>query len=285
MHFISGLPRSGSTLLSALLKQNPCFNASMTSGLGSLISANLQIMSANSEVSLLMDEKLRPKILRSLFDAYYEDETADIVFDTNRLWTSKLSLLDKLYPTSKVIACVRDVPWIMDSFERVFRKNPFENTRLFSDEISRMTVYSRIESIAQKTSLVGYAWSSLKEGFYSEEADKLLVVDYEYLTKSPEKVLRLIYQFIEEPWFEGHDFENVEFDAEDFDQALGVSGLHKVKPKVEFIPRNTILPPDLFEKFKDMNFWKDVKGSKAFVITHQDNDNEQSRNLSQIGNR
>jgi len=30
-HFISGLPRSGSTLLSAILRQNPRFYAGMTS--------------------------------------------------------------------------------------------------------------------------------------------------------------------------------------------------------------------------------------------------------------
>ena len=31
MHFISGLPRSGSTLLSAILRQNPRFYAAMSS--------------------------------------------------------------------------------------------------------------------------------------------------------------------------------------------------------------------------------------------------------------
>ncbi|MEM5734156.1 sulfotransferase, partial [Shewanella algae] len=30
-HFISGLPRSGSTLLSAILRQNPRFSAGMSS--------------------------------------------------------------------------------------------------------------------------------------------------------------------------------------------------------------------------------------------------------------
>ncbi|MEG3936419.1 MULTISPECIES: sulfotransferase [unclassified Microcoleus] len=33
-HFISGLPRSGSTLLAALLRQNPRFHGAMTSPLG-----------------------------------------------------------------------------------------------------------------------------------------------------------------------------------------------------------------------------------------------------------
>ncbi len=35
-HFISGLPRSGSTLMGAVLKQNPRFHAGMSSPVASL---------------------------------------------------------------------------------------------------------------------------------------------------------------------------------------------------------------------------------------------------------
>ena len=47
-HFISGLPRASSTLLAALLRQNTRFHASVTSGLGSLASGSMQIMSPGS---------------------------------------------------------------------------------------------------------------------------------------------------------------------------------------------------------------------------------------------
>ena len=39
LHFISGLPRSGSTLLAAILRQNPRFHAAMSSPVGSLFMA------------------------------------------------------------------------------------------------------------------------------------------------------------------------------------------------------------------------------------------------------
>ena len=266
MHFISGLPRSGSTLLSALLKQNPRFQASMSSGLAILMNGNLQLMSAGSELSSLIDDKARAKILHAIGTSYYADETADVVFDTNRSWTSKMPLIDELYGESKVIACVRDVSWVMDSLERAYRKNPFENTKLFGSEDARGTVYSRVDALGHKNSLVGHAWAGLKEAFYGDQADKMLIVDYSLLAQAPEKVLRLIYEFIDEPWFEGHDYENVEFQAEKFDESLGLAGLHTVAPKVEYKPRRSILPPDLFEKFQGMDFWTDVTGSSAFVI-------------------
>ena len=45
IHFISGLPRSGSTLFSAILRQNPRFHAMMTSPVGGLYMAMLNAMS------------------------------------------------------------------------------------------------------------------------------------------------------------------------------------------------------------------------------------------------
>ena len=38
-HFIAGLPRSGSTLLAAILRQNPAITASMSSPVGAIFSA------------------------------------------------------------------------------------------------------------------------------------------------------------------------------------------------------------------------------------------------------
>lgn len=272
-HFISGLPRSGSTLLAGILLQNPKFHASMTSGLGSLVNGAMQIMSPGSETALTLSQEQRINILKGLFFSFYENiHNTPVIFDTNRMWTARMPLLKSLFPNSKIIACVRDVSWVMDSLERQVRKNPYHFTRLFSPR-QHTTVYSRVESLMQNESLVGRAWNGLKEAFYGEHAQSLLVVDYELLTKAPEKVIPLIYDFIEEPYFENHDFENLQFDAPDFDEALGVEGLHKIRPKVEFIPRQTILPPDLFNQFKGMDFWKSVAGSRANVISAKKEEN------------
>jgi sulfotransferase len=268
-HFISGLPRAGTTLLAALLKQNPRFDASMTSGLGSLVSGAMQIMSPGTEVALTLKDGQREDILRGLFGTYYQ-RTAEreVIFDTNRIWTARMPLLAGLFPQAKVIACVRDVSWVMDSLERRVRANPYHFTRLFGPG-NQGTVYSRVESLMHHESLVGRAWSGLKEAFYGEQAASLLVIDYELLSRAPVKVLPLVYQFLGEPWFEGHDFDNVEFDAPEYDEALGIDGLHRVRPKVEFQARQTILPPDLFKKFQGMDFWRDLAGTRAHVIAAQ----------------
>jgi hypothetical protein len=56
IHFISGLPRSGSTLLAAILRQNPRFHAAMTSPVGAMHFAMEQAMSRRNETAVFIDE-------------------------------------------------------------------------------------------------------------------------------------------------------------------------------------------------------------------------------------
>lgn len=238
----------------------------MSSPVFSLFSGVLGQCSAGSEFASVIDTDLRRRLLGGLFSSYYADKPeTSLIFDTNRGWCSRMSAVNDLFPKAKVIACVRNVAWIMDSIERVYRANPFENTKLFGDADERNTVYSRVDTLAQRNRMVGFAWAALKEAYYGEQADSLLLIDYDLLSQSPEQVLRLVYQFIGEPWFE-HDFNHIVYDAPQFDEALGVSGLHKVKPRVTHEPRRTILPPDLFEQYSKLSFWNDAAGSAAHVI-------------------
>lgn len=268
IHFISGMPRSGSTLLSAILRQNPRFHAGMTSPVGAFVSGLLEQVGAGSEFGPVVTTEQRQRLLRGLFASYYADKPdGSVIFDTNRVWSARLPAVRDMFPDAKVIACVRNVAWVMDSIERLYRANPYENTRLYNDATERNTVYSRVETLSQRNRLVGFAWTAIKEAFYSEQAGSLLVVDYDLLANAPGKVLPLIYRFIGEPWFEGHDFSNLAFDAPEFDSALGVTGLHKVRPEVALKPRRTVLPPDLFAQYANMNFWQDGANSRASVIS------------------
>ena len=271
-HFISGLPRSGSTLLGALLRQNPKFHAGMTSPIGPLFNACLNAMGAENEFAVFFNDTQKRAILKGMFDNYYShvEELGDrpIVFDTNRMWTSRMSAVRQLYPEAKMICCVRNPAWVFDSVERLIRKNAFDVSRMFSTPQERSTIFTRADALLHPNRMIGFAWSALKEAYYSADSDMMLLVDYDLLASRPAEVMALIYQFIEEEPFE-HDFDNVEYEAEDFDMQLLAKDLHKVSGKVEFKPRQTILPPDLFKRFQDLIFWQDATGTAAHRIVVQ----------------
>lgn len=82
-HFISGLPRAGSTLLAGILRQNPHFHAAMTSPIGTLFASLLGQMSQSSEFSVFITDAQRKPILAGLFESYYRNIQAEkLVFDT-----------------------------------------------------------------------------------------------------------------------------------------------------------------------------------------------------------
>ncbi|WOE75037.1 sulfotransferase family protein [Alterisphingorhabdus coralli] len=267
--FISGLPRSGSTLTSAILRQNPRVYAGVSGPVSTLFDSLIGSVSVGNEVSSMVTDVKRENLLRGLFTSYYADVDKELIFDTNRAWTAQLSALMRLFPETRLICCVRSVAWILDSLERQYRNNAFEHTGLFNNGGERSTVYTRVEALTNANRLVGFAWQALKEACYSDFADRLLLIEYDVLVEQPEQTINLIYEFIgEEPY--AHDFNNVEFDAPELDVHIGLSGMHKVKPVVQPMQRKTILPPDLFERYNNLSFWRNLPDSSALRLVVSD---------------
>jgi sulfotransferase len=269
IHFVAGLPRSGSTLLAGILRQNPKFHAGMTSPVGSMYMALETAMSRRNETAVFIEEEQRRSVLRGLFSSYYETISQDkVVFDTNRAWCTKLPAIGRLFPKARVICCVRNISWIMDSIERLVRRNAFEPSGMFGFESSG-TVYTRINRIAASDGMVGYALDALREAFFGEDARRLIFVEYQALTRAPETTMAMLYDHLGMARY-AHDFDNVEYQADDFDLALGARGLHTVRRKVEWVDRDTILPPELFNRFVNDMFWRtsDASARNVTVLSY-----------------
>ncbi|HET7930893.1 MAG TPA: sulfotransferase [Rhodanobacteraceae bacterium] len=215
IHFVSGLPRSGSTLLAALLRQNPRVQAGMSGPLAGMCGAMLTEMSARNEFSVFLDDAKRERTLHALFDQYYADCKASVIFDTSRAWCARMPALAQLFPDAKVIACVRHLPWVVDSIEQLVQKSTFSPSSIFGFSAGG-TVYTRANAVASADGLVGYAFDALKQACFGAQRERLLLVQYETLTSAPATVMQAIYDFIGEPHFQ-HDFERVEYDVTEFD--------------------------------------------------------------------
>jgi sulfotransferase len=110
--------------------------------------------------------------------------------------------------------------------------------------------------------LVGAAYDGLKQACYGAQRERLLLVQYESLTADPAKTMHTLYAFLGEPAFE-HDFDHVDYDVTAFDERAGTPGLHTLRPTVKAEPRATVLPPDLFTRFLNQAFWRDLQNIPA----------------------
>jgi sulfotransferase len=266
VHVISGLPRSGSTLLSAILRQNPRFNTGIASPVHDLVVTMLDQMNPGRETGRFFDEARRRLLLTCVFEACYADAPPDgVVFDSNRMWTGKIPLLRSLYPDLRVICCVRDIGWIINSIERMLRSNPLQTSALFEFK-SGTSFYARVQSLMHTDfGNVGLALAELRQAWYGEHSDSLIVVRYDSLVRDPKTVIGRIYAELGEPAFE-HDFGCLDYDEPEYDRRVGMPGLHRVAPRVEPQKHEQIIPPEIFAKYAEASFWAGPRENPRNVL-------------------
>jgi sulfotransferase len=226
-----------------------------------LVAALLEKMSAGSEFANCFDDERRGSVLRAVFASYYDlDRNAKVVFDTNRIWSARAPMLAQLYQGSRIICCVRDIGWIIDSIERVLRRTPLQTSRLFNYRPGS-SVYARVQTLmSTENGLIGMAWSALHEAWFSEDARRLIVVRYESLSHDPVAVLRRLYDELGQPYFD-HDVENISYEEPEYDAELGMPGMHTVRRRVSFEAREPCIPPEIFKKYAELSFWSRPNGN------------------------
>lgn len=248
-------------MLAAILRQNPDVAAGMTSPVAGLMGILRQSMSQNPEVSSLINDEQRERILRGVFNGFYEDQKEKpLIFDTNRNWTGRIPELKCLFGDEfKIIAMVRNPAWIFDSIERILVSNPLRQSKLMPPNL---TIQSRAETAMAFDGIIGGPLGHLMNALAGESSNQLLLVDYDALCANPAETIDAIYRFVgAKPY--AHDFSSLEYKQEVFDDALMTPGLHKVSGAVRVIERKTILPFEIFDQLSRTCFWRNDMDTNA----------------------
>ena len=97
-YFDCGLPRSGSTLLTALLNQNPYIHAGTLSPVFELMYYNDEILHKEQAQAFPKPDAFR-HIVRSQIINYYSDRDEPILIDKCRAWPAPVSYTHLTLPT------------------------------------------------------------------------------------------------------------------------------------------------------------------------------------------
>jgi sulfotransferase len=253
-HFISGLPRAGSTLLASILNQNPACSASIMSPLGRIVTASLTAMGPSNEAESFITNDQRKYIIEGLVASFYADDAHAVIFDNNRRWCANMALLNEVFPDSKVIACLRSPAAIVDSFERLFQANPL-NLSVAYGATANLTVYDRVKELMQSTGVVGFALNAFRGAFFGPHKENLICVSYDDLARFPAAIMAEITQALSLPPH-NYNFEVIEQipGVEQFDRDISTPGLHTLKSRVVYEPRTSVLPPDILRSLPPA-FW------------------------------
>ena len=258
---MSGLPRSGSTLLTALLNQNPNVHASTNSPLLDTIHYTEEYLLKNSE-----QYKANPKpecahkVLSSIPYNYYFNTPENIIVDKSRGWVNQIEhIKDYITKEPKIICPVRDIHDIISSFLYLIQKS---STTSFIDKglIERnipITNDNRADYLMSSEGSIGLCYHALSEAYRKGNDKYLLLVDYDNLIKNPQQQLNRIYEFLEIPKFT-HNFDSVRTKEDEDDSVYQLENMHTVRDKVEKIHRDNtkFLSKYILNKYKNMEFWK-----------------------------
>lgn len=222
-HFYAGMPRSGGTVLSSILNQNPdVYVASSTAMYEVLEAVNKTWYETPTMVSHPIPEQLT-NLNRAIIDSMWMHRKEPIIIDRNREWAHSLSASSQWFEKDiKVIASIRDIPGIMASWVTLFkRERPIET----EDDVEELT--NNMWNVVTKQ----YVDSFVK--MKNESVDRVLFFEYDDIVSNPRYHLSQIEKFLGLPHFY-YDLENIHGDYQDSNIVPeGVAGLHRIRPKYE----------------------------------------------------
>jgi len=257
LHFIAGLPRSGSTLLTNILKQNPKVHGESVSSLSSIfgsINASWSSMEQNQEYN---NVNAKVGVLKSVLQGYYSHIDRPFVIDKDRGWIPLLPQVEAVLDRKiKVIVCVRNPAEILTSFEKLRKENPLFFTKADSHLREGSNIASRAYFYAGPEGPMGLSHRNIKDAVTMGYLDRFLFIDYNRFCNSPKSQTKRIYEFLELPKFE-HDFEKIVQTEVYNDLANGLPNLHKIKPSLDRTTVNCVeyLGLDLYEQYNREIFW------------------------------
>jgi len=238
---LSGLPRTGSTLLSAILSQNPEIHAEGNSSVCQLM-WDMQQSVANCEPIKASSRNIFDALIKPIPHIYYADVTKPIVVDKCRSWTlpANMEILNRYFDnTPKVIVLVRPLVEIVASFISLRKKNNWINPEegLLDDGS---------EPIMR--SLAGVEWARKNNN------GEFLFVTYDELVDNTEVTLDRIYEHCGWHSFE-HNLDNIINKYQEIDPVYGLIDLHDVRPQISRRTVDIDLSDELIEKCNRLDNW------------------------------
>lgn len=213
LHFVSGLPRSGSTLLTTLLYQNPLIHTEGMSVLCDLMWQTQQSLSLRA-IPANYRQAHAHQMVTDLPARYYSEVTRPIVIDKCCAWTTEANVqMLRKYVTlqPKIVVLTRNPADIIASFESLFERNgksDFKTSGML-DEFNR--------------NMVG-----LQNAKEANDPDTFLFVEYENLIVDTQNELNRIYRFLNMELFQ-HNLNNIVTINPVDDSVYGLQGMHDVR--------------------------------------------------------
>lgn len=264
---MAGLPRSGSTLLSSILNQNPEVYASANSPMcGMMFNLERSIL-ASEQYQAYPKPQVIPQTICGVLERYYSDVDKPHIIDKARDWSVQEYfnvLIRNLDYEPKVIMPVRNIHNILASFIMLQLKNP-ESVSFIDEEIQARQEFNfyrdandiRCDHLMRPKGLIDNCLYGIAFAMLPENKKYFHFVEYDDLVSNPNEALDKIYDFLGLEKYD-HDFFNIVNNTKEDDRVYGLNGMHDVRKEISYdsIDPTAVLSPYILNKYAGLEFWR-----------------------------
>ena len=265
---MSGLPRSGSTLITSVLNQNPEIHSGSNSPVCGMMFNLERSIVASEQYQAYPKPQVLPATVCGILENYYSDREETIIIDKSREWAIQEHfqvLLRNLPKDPKMILPVRNINDILASFINLVHEN--SDTPSFIDqEIQARQEFNfyrpiddiRCDHLMRPKGLIDNAMYGIAFAMLPENRQYFHLVEYEDLVSNTEKTMEKIYDFLRIKPF-NHDFNNIVNTVPEDDKVYGLRGMHEIRKSISRRKINPyeVLSPYVINKYAGLEFWRE----------------------------
>lgn len=249
-YFLAGFFRSGNTVLSSILNQNPkVYSSPISSLVEHMWQSNLVLKNFQASVSNLDNFERSKRVISSMPDLYYQDVDKEVIFDRTKGWANPANinmLKDYVSKNPKIVFTTRPVIEMMTSFVAIAKDALVleMNNSHFVQNIEISVNDNLADFLFSQYSNFGSNLKWALESIDNPENEGIIhTVKYEDLLSSPQQTMNSIYDFLDMDRFD-HDFENI-IKIENYrEDVVGLpEDLHRVRP---MLSKSDIKPEEYF---------------------------------------
>ena len=253
LFFLVAQPRSGNTLFTSIMNQNPdiaCTPNSITLE----IMKDLFLLKETDVFQNYPDHKSLNNVLDAVYDNYYKDWPQQIIIDRGPVMTKgNFELMQKHFKRPfKCIVILRDVIDVLASYMKWYTENPdaFPNRFGFKNDEEKLSQIMNIKGAVAKD------LEAIKNAF--NYPDICHFVKYDDLVARPEEEITKIYKFMEVPYYK-HRFEDlkqVEVNGMKYDDTIVGKNMHTIRTVVRKVnnPYINKIPERIRKKYEHIRF-------------------------------
>ena len=262
------MQRSGATIISQILNQNPDIWVSPASPLFRMMVTQSQSHNELENIDYNRSAAI-DDVIATIPHAFYQDKSAKYIIDKNLNWPSPTgveAITKYITKNVKIICPVRNVLDVLTSFDTIINAHPDSKNNQMDEQVLATTFADkpladrRADFLMQHDKDVSLSLKFMKHALIPEYRHLFHFVDYDDFITNPEKEINKIYDFLEIKKY-NHEFENiVDSSGISRESLTGIKDLHTIRPKVQKVskrPQDVFLP-ETIKRYSGLEFWRNI---------------------------